>query len=543
MQEGVQRSEERSPLAGRLQQIHARLDVGDVESARYLAHEELEAAVAGADSRGQAGALLALAECDRFSSRFRRAHDASQRAAHLYSLVGDVEGEASALATMAYTATNLGHTEEAVEAALLGVELTRSLPPVAQRVLSYSDLGMAYMWARSYAGAEAAFAAAINVAAQCQPPVSSLQTRLDQLFAEMYRLVCERRRAGPISSAAGIARCLEAADDAAQSPDRSGMRPGAPVVLEAMRGFGRGLALCWMGKLADARATLEAASAAAQLFPRRNWLRPLEHWVRAEILIASSEWQAAQISAQCMVDAAVEVEHEQFACLGHLVASQIFETQERFADAVEQLRLLRDREQAIRAEGLESRRQVVRWRLDLRGSQESLQRVQSESRILERLSFEDTLTRIPNRRHFEQQLQRALEGLNQRKSSFSMALIDVDRFKQINDGYSHLVGDQVLVALASIMRAQLRERDLVARFAGDEFAALLDGADESTADAVCDRICTAVDRYDWDTIAPGLHVSISIGTTRARAGDTAPSLLERSDGAMYAHKATRSNSG
>ena len=121
----------------------------------------------------------------------------------------------------------------------------------------------------------------------------------------------------------------------------------------------------------------------------------------------------------------------------------------------------------------------------------------------------------------------------------SLALIDVDHFKQVNDRHSHLVGDQVLSQIARLMRQHVREHDVAARLAGDEFVLLLRGATEEVAQQACRRLDEAVRRHDWNAVSDGLRVSISIGAAQRQEGDTLETLMARSDAAMYAAKRER----
>jgi diguanylate cyclase (GGDEF)-like protein len=96
----------------------------------------------------------------------------------------------------------------------------------------------------------------------------------------------------------------------------------------------------------------------------------------------------------------------------------------------------------------------------------------------------------------------------------------------------------VLKTIAAILSSQVREHDLPARWAGDEFVILFDDATEPVALQICARIRSAVAGFDWDAIAPGLRMSVSIGLSEARAGDTAEAVLHRSDQSMYRTKFT-----
>lgn len=86
------------------------------------------------------------------------------------------------------------------------------------------------------------------------------------------------------------------------------------------------------------------------------------------------------------------------------------------------------------------------------------------------------------------------------------------------------------------MSSQVRENDLPARWAGDEFVILFDDATEQVARQICERIRAAVAGFDWESIAPGLRVSVSIGLSEVRAGDSAESVLHRSDESRYRAK-------
>jgi diguanylate cyclase (GGDEF)-like protein len=106
----------------------------------------------------------------------------------------------------------------------------------------------------------------------------------------------------------------------------------------------------------------------------------------------------------------------------------------------------------------------------------------------------------------------------------------------VNDTYTHLVGDQVLKAVAEVLTRSVRENDLAARLAGDEFVILFGDADRDTAVEISNRIKRSVAEFDWNAIAPTLRVTISVGVSTAIEGDTAESLLQRSDKSMYSAK-------
>jgi diguanylate cyclase (GGDEF)-like protein len=242
-----------------------------------------------------------------------------------------------------------------------------------------------------------------------------------------------------------------------------------------------------------------------------------------------------------MRDMAFAAVHEQLACRAHLLLIQVYELQDKHEQARREHRALRRRERRVVAEGLSSRESLVSWRLGARQSEQHLQQVLVASKEFERWSLEDALTGIANRRHFEQTLQERIQAAVATDRPLAVAMIDVDKFKSVNDRFTHRTGDRVLKTIAAIMTSEVRENDLTARWAGDEFVVLFDDATELMARQICERIRTAIATFDWNSIAPGLAMSVSIGLSEVGAGDTAESVLHRSDESMYRAKPMEPN--
>jgi diguanylate cyclase (GGDEF)-like protein len=157
-------------------------------------------------------------------------------------------------------------------------------------------------------------------------------------------------------------------------------------------------------------------------------------------------------------------------------------------------------------------------------------------RLLNRLDHgatHDALTKLPNRVLFNNRLQAALTAPGERP--VSVALIDLDDFKEVNDTLGHEVGDLLLVAVAERLDACVRTEDTVARLGGDEFVVVLDGADPAAADLAAERM---VDALRQPVLADGheLPIRASIGIADGRTGSEASVLLRHADIAMYAAK-------
>lgn len=165
------------------------------------------------------------------------------------------------------------------------------------------------------------------------------------------------------------------------------------------------------------------------------------------------------------------------------------------------------------------------------------QRLREHARALDRAAHEDVLTGLHNRRHAEFALPLLVEGARVAGQVISVAALDVDHFKRINDTHGHAVGDAVLQQLAQLLRHRLRSADLLARIGGEEFLAVLVGIAPQQAAEICERLRLAVAEHDWGAITPGLVVRISVGISggspQQHHGDT---LLVRADHALYAAK-------
>jgi diguanylate cyclase (GGDEF)-like protein len=155
---------------------------------------------------------------------------------------------------------------------------------------------------------------------------------------------------------------------------------------------------------------------------------------------------------------------------------------------------------------------------------------------MQQLASHDDLTRTLNRRslmaRLEQERSRAARG----RDAFSVALLDLDHFKAVNDTYGHAVGDEVLKGFARTAHGGLRDSDAFGRYGGEEFMLILGGTPPGAALPAVDRMRLGFATTDWDAIAPGLRVTVSAGVAGYRAGETISQLLCRADEALYEAK-------
>ncbi len=164
-------------------------------------------------------------------------------------------------------------------------------------------------------------------------------------------------------------------------------------------------------------------------------------------------------------------------------------------------------------------------------------------RKYQRYATTDALTGLRNRGWLDDAFDREIKRSQRDQLPLAMIMIDVDDFKQYNDGYGHLAGDQVLMVVADSIRSPLRPNDLVARFGGEEFAVLLPETTVDNARIIAERLRNSVSKT-----APGVidgkrlpKVTISLGIAARRSGSTLDMLIAEADVAMYHAKQSGKN--
>jgi diguanylate cyclase (GGDEF)-like protein len=167
-------------------------------------------------------------------------------------------------------------------------------------------------------------------------------------------------------------------------------------------------------------------------------------------------------------------------------------------------------------------------------------RVRSGISRMEALTVTDELTRLPNRRSVESVIRREIARQRRHGGVLSVAVLDLDRFKQVNDYQGHAAGDRALKLISEVLRRRARGSDSVARLGGDEFVVVMPGTRRMECAALCRDLSKAIVKRM--TVA-GLSITASIGfATFEEAPDSVSMVLERADRAMYAIKARRSRS-
>lgn len=157
-------------------------------------------------------------------------------------------------------------------------------------------------------------------------------------------------------------------------------------------------------------------------------------------------------------------------------------------------------------------------------------------RAATRSALRDPLTETGNRVAMDQTLQREIDMARRHLNPLSLLMLDIDHFKQINDTHGHAAGDNVLRAVATAIKAQLRNVDMVFRFGGEEFLILLSNTGRDAAAMVGERLRQATQAQDYWADELRIELTVSLGCSTLLAGESAESLLRRADNALYVAK-------
>lgn len=165
-----------------------------------------------------------------------------------------------------------------------------------------------------------------------------------------------------------------------------------------------------------------------------------------------------------------------------------------------------------------------------------LRQLQEKSEAFERQAREDSLTGLANRRSLDEQLAHTFDVAAHDQLPLSLALLDIDHFKRINDDYSHDAGDEALRAVAIVLRDELAGQGTIARWGGEEFAVLLAGMPIEQARQCCEHLRRAVEQMDCSAFAPGWKMTLSGGVAERTGLAHHEKLLSRADTLLYEAK-------
>lgn len=186
-------------------------------------------------------------------------------------------------------------------------------------------------------------------------------------------------------------------------------------------------------------------------------------------------------------------------------------------------------------ESSEMKASASSFKSQLISAQDEIDQLQEKLKELEKEVMLDSLTSLPNRRAFDEDMAKYLEAQKQ----FSVAVLDVDKFKSFNDTYGHLMGDRVLIAVALRLKKPGIKGVKAYRIGGEEFAVIMPGADIKFASVICESLRKSIERISIkqrDSNEVVKNISASFGVTKKVGDDIALTIMERADKLLYKAK-------
>lgn len=515
-----------------------------------LAEQALAAVTARDDAAVAARAYSLLAEHRWRLGQFELAVVAARSAIERWAPLGGRE-ECDTLCLLAISYSELGLHEEALKAATAAFDKARAQQFELQLMQALNRVGVCFDRLGDPVQAEKFLLQSLGQAREIGGHDEVLRA-LNNLMATTISAFYFYRQRGDADHAAGALQRSRQYGRQALSLAR---RHADPYRLAVTRGnFGEVLGLA--GEYDDAHRALEETVDEA----RRHGYRAVELRNRhniGEVLIQQGRFDEAiavltqtlielqgsdQETTRMRVHSALYRAHKasrQFEpALHHCEAYHALELQRTAQQMQAQARLMVNRIDVENAllDGERARLDAELQRLRSTELEIEKRRLEQRAAELQRDTQEDGLTRLANRRRIDIDLPRLLARAHEAAQPLGLAVADIDHFKSVNDGHGHGVGDNVLRAVAQIFRQRTRASDLVARMGGEEFVFVFADTPPSVALDICERLRADVQAHPWDAIAPGLHVTISLGLADARADDTPRSLLDRADAALYEAK-------
>ncbi len=162
--------------------------------------------------------------------------------------------------------------------------------------------------------------------------------------------------------------------------------------------------------------------------------------------------------------------------------------------------------------------------------------LEEKTKELELKATHDKLTGLYNRRYADDYLQEQIKAATEGHKQFTVALADIDHFKQVNDSHSHEIGDRVLMKVSELLSDHVRSTDTIARYGGEEFLLCFPRSSISDAHAVCEKLRAVIEDYPWSDIGPNIDITMSFGLAQADVNSRRKSILREADEQLYAAK-------
>lgn len=499
----------------------------DPHTGKTLSQVVLEKARSEGNDHVHATALAYLADYNHSLGQQRQAFIEASRAAQMLHSQSDNSGEARALMVVSRAAQSMGLSESAIEASLLAVALTEGADDAGLESDALSQLGILLAYNKSFDEARRLLEKAERLARMADCALDELVAIARQFSCETVRIIHLRHETGIFPESTIVGELLTRSGLFRLKHDMEELSKPDQAPLLMFVELAEALFNIWSGRIDTAADKLVFTR---EWFTKTNqapWMEGFLLIAEVELALSKKDWQVAEQAAGLMCALTGEANgHQQSVFLGHLLLAHCLEMQSNNSAALQVLKELSALERRWRTASLDTRHEITQLKLQMRRTDIERRKWMASASELQRLSMEDPLTGIANRRYFESEAHAALRDIDRGlPQPLCLALLDVDRFKQVNDCHSHVVGDKVLQTIGTLLRNNIRDTDIAARLGGDEFVVLFRKADEQTAREACLRVASAVKSFEWSALSPGLTVGVSIGLSTALPGDTLETRL------------------
>ncbi len=520
---------------------------GNYERSRDLLHQALSAAQALGDVFEVSETLLCLSRTCRFMGEYEQALRRGLEALALKRATGDMLGEAYALNNLGLIYHDPYDSEQALSYYLQGLALSEKLANRRSRLVLLGNLGELY------------------------DDMGDLDRSLEytRLSLALSEEIGSRHTAGISLKGLGFLYA------------RRGDYDNALVfygrALELQRGIGdrqgQASTLCHLG---DLRSNDQRQQALECYHQSLTLTRQIAHpYTEAQVLLSLGNFYAHEDPTQARLyyeDALTLAQQMKLQGLirdGSEALYRLYKRQTDFGRALGQLETLREAERTLADERAARRTQHLLIQFEVERTQQAaeierlrnvelaranralhevndqnvrlLERLREQAGRLQRQATEDGLTGLYNRRYAECQLKREFRRARRYARPLSVAVVDIDNFKAINDSFSHAVGDSVLKVVADILTASIRPADMAARYGGEEFVLALPETDAAGGLAVCEKLRRAVESYPWRELHPELKVTLSVGLCSELDPVSVERMLSAADAKLYRAKGSGKN--
>jgi diguanylate cyclase (GGDEF)-like protein len=535
------------------------VDTGEHERGRDQAGQAVQLAEELGDPELQQRAHNLLATHEFRLGEYEPALSARHRELAISTELADLRGVSRALNGMVLAYHELGLQEEALDHARRSLEAAKQSGDPLTLAWAYNRAGLGHAAVGNIAEGIVSMEFALSLAREIGDE-EAVFAALNNLIEDLAALARDLFEQGAQAEARErIARALELAREAV-GVARNFDNPYEEAIILLTYGQTLGLA----GEHSEAMATLDRARELAEAGGYRAIALGAQY-ERARLELDRGELREAIAHYRAIIDGGHEVRDARVLRDVHLSLWRAHKQLGEFEAALEHHERYHELERDQQSEMAKTRARVLSTHLDLdraqlearratrqaeiersrtRELEEQASALRAERELLSQRADQDGLTGLWNRRYIEHELPRIIREAGVRGEPVSVAFVDADHFKAVNDRFGHLVGDDVLRRLAELLRSNVRPTDTVARIGGEEFVVLLPGAGADAAVVLGQRLCDAVREAGWQDLIPAQPLTVSVGIASRTPRLTVPrdlerdeaELLGRADGALYEAK-------